>query len=192
MAIRSVPPQKPRKPSSSSKGPEPDSKCFSRELAVDSVPDSGLDIGVDANEAECAALAEECGLAAIHELEAGFQVRKLDRARFKVTGSLRARVTQICVVSLEPFETLVEAGIDVDFAPSGVSGGGLAAAFHGGEDFPDPIVDGKIDLGALAAEFLVLNLDVHPRKPGVSFDAAAVHGETCDKNSPFAVLRPRS
>ena len=38
-----------------------------------------------------------------------------------------------------------------------------------GEDAPDPIVDGKIDLGALAAEFLALGLDPYPRKPGVAF-----------------------
>ena len=35
------------------------------------------------------------------------------------------------------------------------------------EDAPDPIVDGKIDLGALAAEFMILGLDPYPRKPGV-------------------------
>ena len=32
------------------------------------------------------------------------------------------------------------------------------------EDAPDPIVDGKVDLGALAAEFIALALDPYPRK----------------------------
>jgi hypothetical protein len=193
MATRTVPPQKSGKPSSSSQGLDPESKSFSRLLAVDSVPDTGLDVAVAAGKAECAVLAKACGLAAIHEFEAGFLVRKLDRTRFKVTGSLRARVTQICVVSLEPFETLVHAAdIDVDFAPPGVSGGGPAAAFLGGEEPPDPIIGGKIDLGALATEFLILNLEVYPRKPGVSFDPADVRGEPPEGNSPFAVLRSRS
>ena len=49
-----------------------------------------------------------------------------------------------------------------------------------------------IDLGALAAEFLILNLDVYPRKPGVSFEAAEVSGDTLQRNSPFAVLHRRS
>jgi hypothetical protein len=39
----------------------------------------------------------------------------------------------------------------------------------GEEEEPDPIVDGKIDLGALAAEFMILGLDPYPRKPGVDF-----------------------
>jgi len=37
------------------------------------------------------------------------------------------------------------------------------------QDPPDPIINGQIDLGALAAEFLVLNLDLYPRKPGATF-----------------------
>ena len=54
-----------------------------------------------------------------------------------------------------------------------------------GEDPPDPIVDGKIDLGALAAEFFALGLDPYPRKPGVAFDAAR-RGR--GRDSPFAAL----
>jgi Large ribosomal RNA subunit accumulation protein YceD len=199
MAMRTVPPPKSHKAGSGKTGPEPDAGSFTRMLAVETVPECGLDIDVRASEAECAALAETCGLTAVHDLEAGFHVRKLDGAKVKVTGSLRARVTQICVVSLEPFETVVRADIDVDFAPLGqlarskiTSGGGPAAAFHGGEDPPDPIVDGKIDLGALATEFLVLNLDFYPRKPGVSFEGTGVRSDPADKNSHFAVLRQRS
>jgi hypothetical protein len=191
MATRTVPLPKSRKSGLGTKGSEPESESFSRELVVDSVPDTGLDVEVAASQAERAMLAQACGLVTVHEFEAGFQVRKLDRTRFKVTGSLCARVMQTCVVSLEPFETLVRADIDVDFAPSGVSGRGPAAAFRGGEDPPDPIIGGKIDLGGLAAEFLVLNLDVYPRKPGVSFDATDVRGEPPGANSLFAVLRHR-
>jgi Large ribosomal RNA subunit accumulation protein YceD len=191
MATRTVPLPKSRRSGLGTNGSEPESESFSRELVVDSVPDTGLDVEVAASEAERAMLAQACGLVAVHEFEAGFQVRKMDRTRFKVTGSLCARVTQTCVVSVEPFETLVRADIDVDFAPSGVFGRGPAAAFRGGEDPPDPIIGGKIDLGALAAEFLVLNLDVYPRKPGVSFDATDVPGEPPGANSPFAVLRHR-
>jgi len=168
-------------------------------LAVETVPDTGLDINVSASEAECDVLTEACGLVAVHDFEADFQVRKLDQTRFKITGNLRACVTQTCVVSLEPFETLVRADVDVDFAPLSqlasskmTLGGASAAAFLGGEDPPDPIIDGKIDLGALALEFLILNLDIHPRKPGASFEGMDVGGEPADKNSPFAVLRYRS
>ena len=44
------------------------------------------------------------------------------------------------------------------------------AATIAAQDPRDPIMNGQIDLGALAAEFLALNLDLYPRKPGVTFE----------------------
>ena len=36
----------------------------------------------------------------------------------------------------------------------------------------EPLIDGKVDLGALATEFLILGLDPYPRKPGRDLPAA--------------------
>jgi hypothetical protein len=57
------------------------------------------------------------------------------------------------------------------------------------EDEPDPIVDGKIDLGALTAEFFALGLDPYPRKPGAALDEERTNPEPTD--SPFAALAQR-
>jgi hypothetical protein len=107
-------------------------------------------------------------------------------------------VTQTGAVSLEPFETLVSTSVDVNFAPSdrplgepasrNIPAGALASQ----HDPPDPIINGQIDLGALAAEFLAFNLDLYPRKPGVTFADMHVGGEASGPESPFAVLRHRS
>ena len=35
---------------------------------------------------------------------------------------------------------------------------------------PEPLIDGVVDLGALATEFLILGLDPYPRKPGAVFE----------------------
>ena len=56
-------------------------------------------------------------------------------------------------------------------------------------DPPDPIVDGRIDLGAIALEFLTLSLDLYPRKPGAEFADVQI-GEADDAaDSPFAALQ---
>jgi hypothetical protein len=52
-------------------------------------------------------------------------------------------------------------------------------------DDPEPLVDGKIDLGALATEFLILGLDPYPRKPGAVFDPPP---EERSGDGPFAGL----
>jgi len=158
-------------------------------LAVATVPDTGLDIRLCANETECAALADAYGLVAVQTFEARFHVRKQGPKRYEVSGVLHALVTQTCAVSL------------VDFAPSCQPLGepasrkmtaGSAATFDWLQDPADPIINGQIDLGALAAEFLALNLDLYPRKPGVTFENMYVGGEASGTDSPFAGLRHRS
>ena len=201
MTASTVPDPKSRKPGPGKTGAKPRAAKFMRMLAVEAVPDTGLDIRLCANETECAALADAYGLVAIQTFEADFHVRKQGPERYAVSGVLRALVTQTCVVSLEPFETLVTAPVDVDFAPSDrplgdpadwkMTAGGAATSV-GLQDPPDPIINGQIDLGALAAEFLALNLDLYPRKPGVTFEDMYVGGEASSTNSPFAVLRHRS
>lgn len=177
------------RPKSGHLGAQPEAGPISRMLAADAVPDAGLDIKLCASEAERAALAQSLGLAAIGVFEADYRVAKQGFARLKVRGTLEARIVQTCVVTLEPFEAVVRAPIEVDFAPLGEPPG--PAALGASAEPPDPLVDGQIDLGALAAEFLALNLDLYPRKPGAVFKEPDGEGEA-RKESPFAVLRRRS
>jgi hypothetical protein len=165
MTSSTVPGPKSRKPGPGKTGAKPGAAKFMRMLAVETVPDTGLDIMLCANETECAALAEAYGLVAVQTFEAGFHVRKQGPKRYEVSGVLHALVTQTCGVSLEPFETLVSAPVEVEFAPCHRPLGEPvsrkmtaigAAIFAGLQDPPDPIINGQIDLGALAAEFLAL------------------------------------
>jgi hypothetical protein len=168
---------------------------FSRMLEVDRVPDEGLDLTISANDDERQALANFDEIPAIGRLEAEFHIARRPRGNLNVSGEVRAVVTQICVVSLEPFDSEIIEPIDVDFAPSSeeepapASGGKPAEAdfeSSDADDPPDPIFDGKIDLGALASEFLALGLDPYPRKPGVEFRPAE---EAENPVSPFDILK---
>ncbi len=91
---------------------------------------------------------------------------------------MRAQVSQTCVVSLDDFSSRIEEPVDVVFLPEAdvarmAAERAAQPANHDEEaaldDLPDPIVGGRIDLGALAAEILILGLDPYPRKPGVVF-----------------------
>ncbi len=171
---------------------------FSYPIAVADVPESGLDFSIAADGATLRALAAANDLANIASLEAEFHVVPMGGHRFNVSGEMRAKITQICVVSLEPFDSDIVEPIDVDFAPA-VEAKAIEAATQatsllgeGGiagqeRDPPDPIVDGKIDLGALASEFLALGLDPYPKKPGVTFEPP--NGDTDKQETPFSVLR---
>ncbi|MGA3303623.1 MAG: DUF177 domain-containing protein [Methylovirgula sp.] len=169
-------------------------KIFSHPILVAEVPEGGTDVSISADAKTLRALADVDNLPNIESLDAEFHIARKPDERFNVSGELRAKVTQICVVSLEPFESEIIEPIDVDFAQpkeaaelSAKWDAAEAAHLEPGEGPPDPIIDGQIDLGALAAEFLALGLDPYPRKPGVAFEPPSA-GES-EPETPFSVLK---
>ena len=155
---------------------------FHRPVRVEPLPKQGVDMDVEASPEEREALARLNNLQGVARVSAHFEIRKWRRG-VSVTGRLQARVTQTCVVSLEPFEAEIDVPFDVKFLPAEALEHAPAPAE--GEDEPDPIVDGRIDLGALASEFMTLSLDPYPRKPDAAFDASY---EDAERASPFAPL----
>lgn len=159
-------------------------------VAVEDIPETGLHMEI---EAPAPARAGIAALAAVRDLPRLSAVFDLTRrgAGVHVSGFVSALVGQICVVSLEPMESAVDEAVDVSLAPPAVAEGlaGKEADGHGvsagDEEPPEPLVGGKVDLGALATEFLLLGIDPYPRKPGAEFAPPKVE-ERGDK--PFAAL----
>jgi hypothetical protein len=182
---------------------------FSRPLKVEDVPPEGIDVTISATEAERQAIAAENGLERLAKLEGALRIELWRKGGLAVTGEMRARVTQICVVSLDAFDSEIVEPIDAKFAPAGAPAIGVEMARRAkkaprrrspppevparapefeGDDPPDPISEGRIDLGALVAEFLALGLAPYPRKPGVEFDEAPLGTGDQIRESPFAKL----
>jgi uncharacterized metal-binding protein YceD (DUF177 family) len=156
---------------------------FSRPTRVQPLPRDGLSVDIEANAAERAALARLNNLPGIERLTASLRIAKWRRG-VAVEGELSARVTQTCVVSLEQFDVDIEEPIEATFLPPEAMP--APPESEADEDAPDPLVDGRIDLGALASEFLTLALDPYPRKPGVAFEPPA---PAIEPESPFSRLR---
>ena len=96
--------------------------------------------------------------------------------RFQVTGRVRARVGQTCVVTLDPIENDIDEPIDLIFAPPEQIpqlADLVDEAAESDEEIPDPpepIENGVIDLGRLATDALFLAVDPYPRKPDAVFE----------------------
>jgi uncharacterized metal-binding protein YceD (DUF177 family) len=170
-------------------------RVFSRLVRVDALPREGRVMTIEANPAEREDLASFYKLPAIAALTATLRLDPWGQGGARVTGAVHGELTQVCVVSLEPFPATVDEDVDVRFAPQTAPNSGSAATEEtqtfslADEDGPDPIVDGKIDLGALTAEFFALGLDPYPRKPGAVLDEECTNSEPT--NSPFAALAQR-
>ena len=138
-----------------------------------------------------AAVARIAGLRDLPRLEASFDVTRHGSGGLRVTGRVLATVGQTCVVTLEPLSNEIEEAINLVFSPPvhveaiAGEGGAPERAVDASAEGPEPLINGRIDLGALATEFLILGLDPYPRKPGAVFEPPPDAGR---EDGPFAAL----
>ena len=144
-----------------------DISVFSREIEAASIGPRVTERKVEAKPEERAALAEVLDLQAIDRLVAVLHLRRLASGLIEVKGELEGEVVQTCVVTLEPVPARIHESFRVTFGdvePEPTLGE-IDIDFED-SDPPEPIVEGKIDLGAVVAEQLSLALDPYPRKEG--------------------------
>lgn len=172
-------------------GPDP----WRAPVTVAHIPDTGLHRELEASAAERQAMADLAGVREILSAQASFDVVPKSGGRVQVTGHVRARVGQTCVVTLDSMESEIDEEVDLIFAPE-AEVRRLADLIEEGQDDKEPpevadppeaIVNGIIDLGRIATDALFLAIDPYPRKPGVVFEAevAALDPE----DHPFAALK---
>ncbi|MBC7800628.1 MAG: DUF177 domain-containing protein [Gemmatimonadaceae bacterium] len=151
-----------------------------RPLPVERIGPQGLSFSIEASAAELAPIADRLRLLAIKRLTCMFDLRRVGATTIIAQGTLRAQVTEMCVVTLDSFDHAVHETFAVHFVPSGTE-----------TDDPEPddvdqvpIVGSTIDLGEALVEQLALSLDPYPRKPGASMPAG--YGEAAA--GPFGAL----
>jgi uncharacterized metal-binding protein YceD (DUF177 family) len=162
-------------------------------LAVAQIPDTGLHRDLQADEAVRRAIADVGDLREVLSAQASFEVTPTSGGRFHVAGSVRARIGQTCVVTLEPMESDIDEPIDLIFAPPEhipEMAALVDEAEHSDGETPDPlepIENGIIDLGRVATDALYLAVNPYPRKPEAVFEPLV---EAADpEDHPFAALK---
>jgi hypothetical protein len=162
-------------------------------VLVAQIPEAGLHRQIQADAATCRAIAEAGGLREVVSAQAAFDLAMMREGRVHVTGRVRARIGQDCVVTLDPIESEIDEPIDLIFAPPEqipeLSDLVDEAAESDTEipDPPEPIINGVIDLGRLATDALFLAVDPYPRKPDAVFEPLIAAADPMDH--PFAALK---
>ena len=172
-------------------GPDP----WRSPITVAQIPDTGLHRELEASAAERQAMAAVAGLRDVLSAHADFDVEPKSGGRVQVTGRVRARIGQTCVVTLDPIESEIDEEVDLTFAPEAETRR-LEDLIEEGQDDegppdvadpPEAIVNGIIDLGRIATDALFLAIDPYPRKPGAVFEAEVAAPDPEDH--PFAALK---
>ncbi len=162
-------------------------------IAVAQIPDTGLHRDIQADADTRHAMAEVAELREVLSAHASLDVTPQSGGRFHVTGHVRARIGQTCVVTLDPIENELDEPIDLIFAPPEQIPELADLVDEAAEsdteipDPPEPIDNGIIDLGRLATDALFLAIDPYPRKPDAVFEPVV---EAADpEDHPFAALK---
>ncbi len=165
-------------------------------LRVNEVPPGGKSVDLVADAAQRAAFVERYDLEALRALRATLCVMPWRQAGLRVEGRLKANGDQRCVMTLGPVPMSIDIAINRCFLPSAVSCGNLrdlaVEIDPNGEDPPDLLEGGSVDLGALVCEEFLLALDPFPRLPSALATRArfadAAEMEKSERPSPFRIL----
>lgn len=168
---------------------------FSHPVMADRVGTEPVSVALTAGESQRAALAKRFGLQSIDRLAARARYRRV-LARdgsgpvVRVEIDFDADVTQLSVVSLEPLATRIEERrLITEYALESDPDSGAAVVDISPDEIdpPEPLINGRFDLGELVAEYFALSLDPYPRETAGEVPAPAGSAEPDD--GPFAVLR---
>jgi uncharacterized metal-binding protein YceD (DUF177 family) len=166
---------------------------LSRIVRIDDLKD-GEERAIEVTPSERAAIAALLDLVALDQLSFTYRFYRRGEGRFVLQGTLAASVTQTCVVSLEPMASALQVAVEIEFWPAPLvdqlAASAHETASHGMVDWPEPILEGKIDVGSVIYETLATALDPYPRRQGVSFEwpGEAEAPGTEQARNPFAAL----
>lgn len=172
---------------------EADPAVLSRTFKVDEIRD-GASGEVAATKAEMEAIARLLDLVSLAGLTLDYRLTQLGGGRLHLAGRLSAKVTQTCVVSLDPVETSLDLPVEIEFWPASLVAeferSAEGSTHHEILDWPEAVVDGQIDLGPVMYETLATALDPYPKKEGVSFEWSQGEPQAAlaEKSGPFAAL----
>ncbi len=163
-------------------------------VPVADIPESGRHIDLTADPATCEAIARAAGVVNLSALQAEFDLAPVARDGVRVLGRVTAAVLQNCVVTLEPVTGQIDEQIDMTFVPPDAGAPPEDVALGLTEEDPPEVLENRVvDLGALAAEFVILGIDPYPRKAGSNFEApAADEAPAANPFAALAVLKPDS
>ncbi len=151
-----------------------------RPFDVTSIGRAGADVEVKATAAECTRLAVRMGLPALYELVCRFHLSAMPGGIVLAAGHLQARPVQVCVISLEEFEAVVDERFTARFVPEHEIGDEIDPE----TDDEIPYTGNTIDLGEAAAEQFALSLDQFPRAPGAELPPS----DPAQTDHPFGTL----
>lgn len=137
---------------------------------IGDIPEAGLAAVRLATPEAREKIAAALDLISCERLAARYEIKLLPQGRYLLVGTLEADVTQTCVVTLEPVETLVTEPFEVEFRPGLPEAAGIPEFDALEARDIEPLEGQSIPVGRIVYEHLASAIPAYPRKEGVAFE----------------------
>lgn len=184
---------------------------WSYNIEVDQISSDVMRVSITADEKEKSDLASRLGVESVQKAEAEFHIRRETTGHIiHIHGFLKGIVTQSCVVTLEPVESHILEEFEAWYAEKeavislnqvkkdrALQKGNVEIEMSEEHEDPEPIVNGKIDLGELATQYFCLAINPYPHVSGeegyeyreTPEEDAGKEGLDKEKKNPFSILK---
>lgn len=175
---------------------------WSHMMEAEAVGDKDVRLTIAPDDQARKDLIRRLGLRDLNKLQVKITLKRRDKRVIEVIGALTADVIQECVTTLEPVPDHIEETFHAWFADP-QQAASFARARHERdkmkadqefpmleeEEDPEPIIDGRIDLGELATQYLSLSLNPFPRSADALKKLEEQNDRQPKRENPFAALK---
>ena len=138
-------------------------------LKFKDIPPEGISLKLTASDQERSELETIIGVQKIDALNADVSITpiKLVPGEYHFKANLKARVTQPCVVTLEPMTQDISEHLEIIFTPEEekVTEPLQEGTVDPSTPFFELIEDEKLDLGEILEQYLAVSINMYPRRP---------------------------
>lgn len=175
-------------------------------IRAEDVPPKGKTLEISPDAKEKAALAALMDIVSLDELNADLSITRESAHILYVQGSFKGKITQSCVITLEPVVSEISDEFEAWYADE-TRAVNFKRAQHEAQskkellevpmleesDDPEPMLNGEIDIGDLVTQYLSLALPSYPCKEGALAEVGSKLAADIEKNqmklNPFAALK---
>lgn len=181
---------------------------WSHLVNADEIESKALRLTISPDQAARSRLIRRLNILSLDDLEAKLSLsRASGSGTIHVKGEVRADITQRCVVTMEPVKDTIKESFEAWFTDRSkalsfakarqdkkVKKGHIEIPMLEEHEDPEPIIDGKIDLGELVTQHVSLGINPYPHAKGVVYehgdeDAQPVQAQAPNVENPFAALK---
>lgn len=162
-------------------------KNMQQSFTVEKLPKTGFQLSLEATPEECIELASQLHIENVASFTAQLNIKQWRRGGVHIEGEFETKLSQICVISLESFESTFKHKIKQKFfGTTKIPEFGdkkEVEMIDNDMDPPEALVDGVLNIFDYLVETLLLQLDPYPKKPDSQLESLAM-GDKFEINQP--------